>query len=336
MKHRLIPVLALGGCIVPAISSVEAQGCSAEFVEAFKSTYNLSSENTLAEVVHQVACNELSADGEARIPLDGILIGVGGKTTQEACKTKDRAFFEQNASIFAAAFLPPEALKTLEGCFHGEGLALQTEFKEPNIAITAKWTPPFNGAPVEAKIVRDLVILPSELVKCEKLDLVKGGTVGPGSSRAHCSILQGAASATLHIILSTNLESVANFVSIARAPEKDCRISVQNVRTKKCAANGVYAGPNQVDEHGGTCIYANGCRLTSIGVRHKICGDGIYIGPNQAKEHGGSCVELKEEGWSLYVTRQNTRSRECGNAYYAGPNPKKHGGTCFEARKTKS
>ncbi len=108
-----------------------------------------------------------------------------------------------------------------------------------------------------------------------------------------------------------------------------CEVKSVYTVTKDCGNDGLYAGPNRPDLHGGVCLFTNAnCHLRSTYTENKSCGSGwVYAGPNRPDLHGGVCLhEL-----SGRVSRTSyTTTKSCDyHGAYVGPNrPDLHGGYC--------
>jgi hypothetical protein len=110
-----------------------------------------------------------------------------------------------------------------------------------------------------------------------------------------------------------------------------CGFVSQYTLTKDCGYDGVYAGPNKPEEHGGVCLYSGPqCLLTSRYTTTKNCGTGwVYAGPNRPDLHGGVC--LRDVYGTVLYTFYTETTKDCPyGGIYVGPNrPDLHGGYCL-------
>jgi hypothetical protein len=119
-------------------------------------------------------------------------------------------------------------------------------------------------------------------------------------------------------------------VSQGQALGNTCDIVSQYTTTKDCGYDGVYAGPNKPEEHGGVCLYTGPqCILTSRYTTTKNCGTGwVYAGPNIPDLHGGVC--LRELNRTVLYTFYTTTKSCPYSGIYVGPNRSDlHGGYCL-------
>jgi hypothetical protein len=109
-----------------------------------------------------------------------------------------------------------------------------------------------------------------------------------------------------------------------------CELRSTYTVTKDCGPDGLYAGPNRPDLHGGVCLSANSnCQLNSTYTESKDCGsDWVYAGPNRPDLHGGVCLQ-ERSGRPLRTSYTTTKVCDDGGVY-VGPNrPDLHGGDCL-------
>lgn len=133
---------------------------------------------------------------------------------------------------------------------------------------------------------------------------------------------------------------LSGFNALADKPPRISAWVIKKNSQKNCAGGGTYLGPNNVNDHWGTCVKVEGIKIESRYTRdRKTCkGSGwAYVGPNRAHDHGGYCAKLSSKKWMLRADEERS-SKNCGsNRVYAGANNvKAHWGHCLSVVKNGS
>jgi hypothetical protein len=136
--------------VVVTVAFAMADCTDPEFIEALKTTYNITETEELWKTTKQVACSQRSQgfanNFDGVIPVDSVPTPLKDRFSyddvRKACNQNDDAFFKKNAKAVAVRFLPERAFDVLLACPLVSRLEVKSEYSGGScsqITVTATW-----------------------------------------------------------------------------------------------------------------------------------------------------------------------------------------------------